>query len=365
MVSSSVEAAELAARVRGLKERSERSYGALARRLNVSTSTLHRYCSGAAVPAEFTTLERLARLCGASDEERVELHRLWIVASSARRQRGDEVSDSPAEQPEQPGQPPPGPRPPRPWYRRGAGWRTTAVVAVALVLVALAALAIRHTGASSASSASSAAADPPPLTWTARSHVWEYGCSHAYLVDRPAREVPPPPVAQDAARWAGSLGAVHGGETLVRISVQGRSSAAVVLEELRVRVVGREAPLRRGVFLMQEGCGGALTPRQFDVDLDAGRPLARSRPGNDAGREIPAARFPYRVSASEPEVLEVNARTVGCDCRWYLELAWSSQGRSGSVRIDDHGRPFRTSAIDGLPRYVYGYGTRDEGWVRD
>ncbi|WP_405773717.1 hypothetical protein [Streptomyces sp. NBC_01538] len=41
------------------------------------------------------------------------------------------------------------------------------------------------------------------------------------------------------------------------------------------------------------------------------------------------------------------------DCRWYLELDWSSQGRVGTVRVDDAGRPFRTSAIKGLPRYVY------------
>jgi len=68
-------------------------------------------------------------------------------------------------------------------------------------------------------------------------------------------------------------------------------------------------------------------------------------------------RFPYRVSAQEPEVLLVNARTVTCDCRWYLELDWSFQGRSGTVRVDDAGRPFRTSAIKGLPSYEY--------WMRE
>ncbi|MFC7511224.1 hypothetical protein ACFQV4_12960 [Streptomyces thermocarboxydus] len=35
----------------------------------------------------------------------------------------------------------------------------------------------------------------------------------------------------------------------------------------------------------------------------------------------------------------ITARTEGCDCRWYLELDWSSQGRTGTVRIDDRGRP--------------------------
>ncbi|WP_275563801.1 helix-turn-helix domain-containing protein, partial [Streptomyces sudanensis] len=71
--------------LRGLKERSGLSYGALAKRAHMSTSTLHRYCNGDAVPTEFAPLERLARLCGASRDEMVALHRRWIVADEARR----------------------------------------------------------------------------------------------------------------------------------------------------------------------------------------------------------------------------------------------------------------------------------------
>lgn len=63
--------------------------------------------------------------------------------------------------------------------------------------------------------------------------------------------------------------------------------------------------------------------------------------------------MPYRVSAEDPEVLLVTARTGACDCSWYLELDWSSQGRTGTARIDDRGRPFRTSAVKGLTSYAY------------
>ncbi|MFE7809351.1 helix-turn-helix domain-containing protein, partial [Streptomyces sp. NPDC057430] len=73
--------------VRGLKERSGLSYGALAKKLRVSTSTLHRYCNGDAVPTEFAPVERLGRLCGATREELIALHRSWIVADDARRRR--------------------------------------------------------------------------------------------------------------------------------------------------------------------------------------------------------------------------------------------------------------------------------------
>jgi hypothetical protein len=114
---------------------------------------------------------------------------------------------------------------------------------------------------------------------------------------------------------------------------------------------------------MDQGCGGAVTPRSFAVDLDKDRPIARSVPGNDTGTPIPAVRMPYRVSAEDPEVLLVTARTQTCGCAWYLELDWSSEGRTGTVRVDDGGRPFRTSSIKGLPRYWYASEGAERKWV--
>jgi hypothetical protein len=193
-----------------------------------------------------------------------------------------------------------------------------------------------------------------PLTWTANSQIWEIGCSHDYVIAKPPQKVPPPPASQDAGAWAATQNAVHGRNTLVEISVQGKTSAAVVLESLRVRVVGRTAALAQGnVYAMDRGCGGEMTPRYFGVDLDKDRPIAHPVPGSDMGTPIPAMRLPYRVSAEDPEVLLVTAETANCDCRWYLELEWSSQGRTGTVRIDDRGRPFRTTGIKGLPHYMY------------
>ncbi|MFD7945183.1 helix-turn-helix domain-containing protein, partial [Streptomyces sp. NPDC059744] len=86
------EAAEFAALLKELKDRSGRSYGVLAGRLHVSTSTLHRYCNGDAVPNEYAPVERLARLCEATPDELVELHRRWIVAEAARRRTRTEAA---------------------------------------------------------------------------------------------------------------------------------------------------------------------------------------------------------------------------------------------------------------------------------
>ncbi|MGQ5634301.1 MULTISPECIES: helix-turn-helix domain-containing protein [unclassified Streptomyces] len=74
--------------LRELKDRSGLSYGALARRMHMSTSTLHRYCNGTAVPVEYAPVERLARVCRATPQELVELHRRWILADAARARGG-------------------------------------------------------------------------------------------------------------------------------------------------------------------------------------------------------------------------------------------------------------------------------------
>ncbi|MEU5070907.1 helix-turn-helix domain-containing protein [Streptomyces asoensis] len=484
------EVTEFAALLTELKGRTERSYGSLARRLGMNTSTLHRYCAGEAVPQDFAPVERLAQFCGAGPEERLELHRRWLRAVAARRRPPATATPSepsgrqgplaapltpqatqPRQAPAAPedGTPAPAPapapateeatpvpaaehatrspspaspedvtpvsdagtrgadaepvRPLRRLPRRRTQVAVTVTCAVLATLGTLSALPggghpsasdvvvgtptpsavasepARTTagrlhgspsprtgpgtaaGSATASatgrpSGSSPAAGAPadggtapapasgtPLTYTVDSQVWALGCAHDYVIDRQPAQVPPPPAQQDAGAWASAQGAVHGRETDVEITVQGRTSTAVVLTALRVRVVGRAAPLPGVVYAMEQGCGGDLTERYFAVDLDKDRPVARSVAGNDAGTPIPAVSLPYRVSSTDPEVLLVTARTATCACDWYLELDWSSQGRTGTVRVDDHGRPFRTSGIEGLPRYWYGNVDGARRWV--
>ncbi|MFF4245776.1 helix-turn-helix domain-containing protein [Streptomyces sp. NPDC001822] len=389
--------------VRALKARDGRSYEALGRRLSVSASTLHRYCSGATVPEEFAVVDRLALLCGADEEERWALEAAWTEADRARRRAATPaptpvpaVSAAPESNPE-PSAPDPGPRPapdptapdptapdptapdptapeaPRARARRGAPAPLLVAAAVALVVLALAATLLGHptrtaSAPAPASTAPGRTAAPLPFTWSIGSQLWEGGCGHTYLVDRAPRAVAPPPVAADSGAWAGTHGAVHGGEALVRITVQGRSpSDAVVLHALHVRVVDRAAPLPWNAYRMDNGCGGAVTPRHFAVDLDRPRPLARSVDGLDASgaevRKIPAVSFPYKVTSSDPEDLLVSAKTAGCDCRWYLELEWSAGGRTGTVRITDGGKPFRTSGTRGRPAYAHD--SAEGRWITD
>ncbi|MEU1598379.1 helix-turn-helix transcriptional regulator [Streptomyces sp. NPDC005708] len=456
MVSGDDAADTFAQLLRELKERSGLSYGLLAKRLHMSTSTLHRYCNGDVVPTDYAPVERLARLCKASPEELVELHRRWVLADAMRERKNKAAAGSVREaRPVEPGSQPggtgerepggtgePGPgsvvpeagsagsveradaarpepeAPARPGSRRRL--RSTVLVPVgALAVLGAAALAWQPsfglggddakspTGASSAVERHGTADEggtgeptapspsrsgkgagkeadgkrspgratgsvapstrPPtapadvsavPLTVNTRPYAWEGPCSQHYLIDRPPQQIPPPPVEQDAPGWVSALGAVSSGEQYVVLTVQGTGASTVVLEDLRVRVISSDAPLAWSDYAMGVGCGGGVGTQAFGVDLDAGRPAAVPARGQ---RD-----FPFKVSESDPEVFRVLARTGAHDVRWYLELEWSSGSRHGTVRIDDHGKPFRTSGATGRPGFDFPLGgsqwyARDEG----
>ncbi len=84
---------EFAELLRELKGRTNRSYAALAARSGVSGSALHRYCSGTSVPGDYDVIARFGKVCGASGEELLELHRRWVLADAERKR---DVSRAPA-----------------------------------------------------------------------------------------------------------------------------------------------------------------------------------------------------------------------------------------------------------------------------
>ncbi|MFD0023730.1 helix-turn-helix domain-containing protein [Streptomyces sp. NPDC058382] len=461
------EAEEFAALLKQLKDRSGRSYGVLATKLHVSTSTLHRYCNGDAVPNEYGTVERLARLCGATSDELVELHRRWIVAEAARRRgkpetpAADPVADAvspavsasvpaPEAEPEprhgpepEPGSgpaaepelepvaeagperergPAPGPLGAARWRRASARTRVLlAAAAVVALTVPTAVVANQLAGASEdaavggpratgpgdgdkadavADASESASTSPSPThspspsattgsatpsarpttsashtsgagpksstgrppTVTVGSYDWDGPCGQYYLLAGGSQFVPPPPTQPlDNRGWGRSLKGVEGKQMRLELTVQGTSEEAVVLRSMSVRVQSQRAPLKWSAYSMGEGCGSGIEPQSFDVDLDDSRPTLTPVAGQQGDETVPAKNFPFRVSSSDVEVFDLDAHVEGHDVNWYLELAWSSGGRTGVLRIDDGGKPFRTSSIAGRPEYIYD--RSDSKWV--
>jgi plasmid maintenance system antidote protein VapI len=454
-VSEGTAAADFAALLGELKERSGLSYGVLAKRLHMSTSTLHRYCNGDAVPTDYAPVERLARLCKASPEELVELHRRWVLADAGRGRKGagvapaERVAEEPGESvsetsgetvsetsggsvpEEQSGSDTEeqgevvsaGPADRRPRRPRPA-LLAAAVVAVVLGGVGLAvalpsdgvdddgrrgsaavsdghrqqpdggpAASVSPSGSSSPGSGrkkgggkdaasatptssatatatgsgsgaeadrpgrdATAPAGPAPLAVRTQPHAWESPCSQRYLVNRPPGRVGPPPLEQDAPAWVGAMGAVPSGEQYLKVTVQGTGKETVVVDGLTVRMAGKRAPLAWNDYAMGYpgvGCGGNVPTRSFTVALDAARPAVVPEAGHDD--------FPFSVSESDPEVYYIRADASAYDVSWYLELSWSSGSRSGTLTVDDRGRPFRTSGNNGRPAYEFPLG--GDKWV--
>ncbi|WP_329447556.1 helix-turn-helix domain-containing protein [Streptomyces sp. NBC_01426] len=483
----------LAGLLSGLKKRSGLSYGALAGRLHVSTSTVHRYCNGDAVPTEFGTIERFAKQCGATRDELVEAHRRWIIADDARR-RPRPAAHEPAERPPvttgtsgTPSAAPDeaagatGPHSPAPtpapedapkggalpltapeaesegnadpesgatpaaapgasgagatrWSRRGRdasrsaavgsaarrrGVRIALAAGTVAVLAVPAAYAVTRyaadeptpsgpsapvtpssgrtspsapgpgpaasasasagptasgsaTAARGASPGAGASAPAPgregsstpggtppsgdgaavqPPSVGVSSYNWDAPCGENYLLDQPEGQVPPPSAPQDTRGWARALGAVDAGAMRLQLTAKGRAEEAVVITGIDVRVVERGAPLAWRAFSMGDGCGSGITPQTFDIDLDDARPVTRAKDGQDGGTTVPAKGFPFKVSSHDPQVFNLDIHTEGHQASWYLEVGWSSGDRRGTVRVDDGGRPFRTSALEGRPRF--------------
>ncbi|MEU9383762.1 hypothetical protein AB0D38_23480, partial [Streptomyces sp. NPDC048279] len=199
-----------------------------------------------------------------------------------------------------------------------------------------------------APSGSTATADggtaAPPLTVNTQPYSWESPCSQHYLIDRGPADVAPPPLETDATAWVTAHQAVSSGEQYVTLTVQGTGARSVVLEGLTVRTAERSSPLAWNDYAMGYpgvGCGGNVPTRSFTVALDAMRPAVVPEAGH---RD-----FPFKVSDSDPEVFYIRADASAYSVGWYLELSWSSGSRHGTLRIDDKGRPFRTSGNNARP----------------
>ncbi|MFB7470288.1 helix-turn-helix domain-containing protein [Kitasatospora sp. NPDC056184] len=390
-----VETDEFAGKLRALKERSGHSYGVLATRLHVSTSTLHRYCNGAAVPAEYAPVERFARACGADGDELVDLHRRWIVADAARRREAGAAAPKPRPQAEPDPAPVPtaAPSPVRPAAGGRRRLRTLVCAVVVLGLVAaVSAFVLRGNARPAAASSDTSAlpgspppsavlpppsptppsptpSDPaPPSATTAAPaddtaapfHVnvltdnWGSPCDQWFLSPRaPGRVTAPPDTAADVASWAAAQQGVPGGHLRLQLTAQGAGATPVVLHAVYVQVVSTRPAPQGNAYTPGSGCGGGLTPASFAVDLDAPAPRATPAPGQEGTGASTLSNFPYRVSATDPQVINIDAGTAAQDVSWYLDLVWSSGDRQGRLRVDDHGRPFRTAGVRGAAAYFH------------
>jgi len=176
-----------------------------------------------------------------------------------------------------------------------------------------------------------------------------------WIVTRPFGQIPArPEYGSDWNPWAASAGGIPQGDLMVTFTVQGKSQAQVTLVDLRVRVVNRRAAVA-GVLFQEQGAGGGAFRAVF-ANLDSNPPKLTPYfedafiPDDAPAFERKPMTFPYKVSISDAETFVVEGRADKCDCDWVIELSWAAEGKTGTVTIDDDGKPFRVSGDDNVTR---------------
>jgi hypothetical protein len=204
--------------------------------------------------------------------------------------------------------------------------------------------------------------EPAPLGVTV-THSAKWGSGH-WVFAEPIKAVKSLPLP-DGDRgdlevwdaWARANGGMDSSSTAVEVVVEGATQFPVVLTRLTAEVIER-APPPKGVHVIPFG-GGGLNPRFFSVNLDKSPPTVESvAAAEELESAPPAVDFPYRVSATDPEVFLIFAGTRTCDCTWRASLEWVYQGKKGTTVIDDAGQPFRTvspsGSVDYMPKFEVG-----------
>ena len=170
-------------------------------------------------------------------------------------------------------------------------------------------------------------------------------------------DYPEPADARAANDLALDLGGIAAKWQTIEITVQGPDDEAIVLNDLRVRVVEDASPLAGVLFT--EDVGGSTILRPFSATIEQGTVTADAQVvEDDPSAEGVAPEFPYVVSALDPEVFSLYVTAVECNCTWVAELEWTSDGERDVTVIDDEGTPFRMSSVESV-QATYDVGSGD------
>jgi hypothetical protein len=142
------------------------------------------------------------------------------------------------------------------------------------------------------------------------------------------------------------MGAADAGATHLQVVVQGSTSEAVLVSNMRAVVTERERPSTGPLAVCPSA--GAAQIRPVSIDLDDQSPAAELQSGD--------AEFGFTVAQGETETFLVSATTEECFCEWHLEVELVVAGERRVEEISDRGQPFSTTASSALtPRLEWDY----------
>ena len=220
--------------------------------------------------------------------------------------------------------------------------------------------------------ASPTADGQPPVYVTAKVSSVHYR-SDDWIVDVPLGQLEhwnrtSPPMGEGKLQMWAFTHRLDSDNNCLELTVEGRTAQAVVLRQVRFQVLKRRpGSTPRGVRLdlSSLSLASSMNVRNFEADLgyaDVAMPIPM--PLHPYDKKLTAdfpyvmqrdttPDFPYSVHQSDPEHFYFSLDYGDEDIEWMAELDWLSAGRSGSIRIDDAGAPFVSTAFRSRPVYIW------------
>lgn len=146
--------------------------------------------------------------------------------------------------------------------------------------------------------------------------------------------------AAQLEHWQSAHG-VMGQDESLRLTISGTDDRPVILQSITPVVLSRSDPMP-GWFTSDRGCGG-VDVREARVNLDTDPATVTFDDGETPA--TPQAALTLQVSRTDVEVIDVVATSHRSTVEWALDITYTSDGRTGTIRVDDNGRPFRMSAL--------------------
>jgi hypothetical protein len=231
--------------------------------------------------------------------------------------------------------------------------------------VLLAGLTAIASGLGSKAVDSLTAGDVELLSYTAEEQIVECG-SVMYLPDPKAQTTLRGGLPTDWEAFQHQDDAALAESDVIQVSIQGESARAVTLTEIRFSATRQDRP---DGAIFASGCGGPVTGRGVEADVESNPPRITAssdnpegyvQAGGTPGSDTAPITFPWDVSLEDPLLLYVVATAESCYCVWKAEIPWVSGGEKGTITIDNEGRGYVVVGDSGLPGYTRG----NNGWSR-
>ncbi|WP_179203272.1 helix-turn-helix domain-containing protein, partial [Streptomyces griseiscabiei] len=324
--------AQLRQRLRERAGTEDLSPGKLSSRTHRGRTTISNALNDRHDRPSWNTVAAIAKALRFSEEEISALHELWERADPKRSE--PPLQPSPALSADAVAPRSPSRTRPRTWLIAAAAGTAVLAVGIPLWLSGSFSADDKDPSSKEPSHAASSGSESVPLTFVADAPSWQCGDAVVVPGSVGASQMVPGPRPTDG---------VSTSKTGLGFTVQGRDGQTVTLLGLSVEVVSRHEPLRG--TRVPVVCQGDPPNRNLFVDLDQTRPqVVKAAPRAGDGGSASDTGWPYTVSGSDPEHFVVRPSTRAHDVTFTLRLKWAWNGERGELRIDDQGKPFRTTA---------------------